>query len=71
VTGAVCSFNGRYGFIRAGDREAKADFFFLPSDVIGEVRSGDEVDFWLADSTSHPGELVAVEVKRREDGRAL
>jgi len=38
------------------------DFYFHRVNVIGEVRSGDEVEFWLDDGRR--GDLVAVEVKR-------
>jgi cold shock CspA family protein len=41
-----------------------AEWFFHESQVIGEVRRGDFVEFWLDDDPRHRSELIAVEVRR-------
>jgi hypothetical protein len=66
VTGRCDSFNGRFGFIKEWGCGRLTRFFFLASAVIGEVRSGDQVDYWLADDDRRPGELIAVQVQSRE-----
>lgn len=64
MIGKVTRFDGRWGFIKSSD---DVSFFFHASGVIGEVRYGDEVDYWLDDDPHHEG-LRAVEVRRRESG---
>jgi len=41
------------------------EFFFSARSIIGEVRRGDEVEFWLGDGRS-PGQLIAVDVRPAE-----
>jgi cold shock CspA family protein len=65
MVGRVRNFEpGGYGFIASHPRTR--DFFFRAASVIGEVQTGNIVNFWLDDDPHKPGQLMAVEVTARE-----
>lgn len=69
MLGVIATVGPRFGIIRANGKPGDEDdmsFVFSPGNVIGTVRLGDLVDYWLDDNPS--GGLCAVEVQLHDAG---
>ena len=60
MQGVIDKWNGRFGFVDAGEGQR---FFFLPTTTRSEIAVGDIVNFWLDDDDLHGG-LMAVDIER-------